>query len=445
MASSFSPNDEDPAGSCSCIHVSFHEQAAKTPHAVCLIADAAENDGSNDDQDPSSVAAAVSSYTYREVQVRVLQLAQELKKAGAETNKVVAIFMEPSADFVISMLAILSAGAAYVPLELSYPVVMLQRVLNDAEPVAVLTHLDKRAMLPATDSTLICLDDAEHHINLQQHQGEANNMNNNTTASSIEQLLAVYQSWQQPTLDDLAFIVYSSGTTGQPKGIANPHRAPALSYRWRFHEISDYHPGDRVACNVFFVWEALRPIMRGATVVPVPASVIFDAERLSEFLQRHQVTEMLFTPSLLENLLNLMTATTFTDNNNSSSRLCQRLAALRTIFLNGEVVPVALRARCYQTLPHVRFINLYSISECHEVGAVDLKDIDLQLSTKFCPIGPPCSVSPAYVLDEKEQPVAPGDAGELFVGGDMLAVGYLNLPELTQTRFVPDPFRGGRM
>jgi len=401
MPSSTTPTKDDEPP---CIHVSFHQQVLKTPNAVCLVY-------SNGHE-----------LTYEETQQRVLRLAKELKAVGAAANKVVAIFMEPSPDFVIAMLAILSAGAAYVPLELSYPVIMIQRVLSDAEPVAVLTHLDQRALLPAeTESAVvICLDDAEH---------------NYYHAPDLNELLAVYHSWEAPTLDDLAFVVYSSGTTGQPKGIANPHRAPALSYRWRFNEISDYYVGDRVACNVFFVWEALRPIMRGGAVVPVPGAVIYDAEGLLEFLEQRQASEILFTPSLLENVLNL----------SSTADLAKRLAKIKTIFLNGEVVPVALRARCYQMLPHVRFINLYSISECHEVGAVDLKDIDLQLSTKFCPIGPPCSVSPAYVLDEAEKPVADGDAGELYVGGDMLAIGYLNLPELTNTRFVQDPFMGGRM
>lgn len=400
--SSAAASTANSVGDPPCLHVSFHQQAAKTPDATALVyADGTE-------------------ITYRETQQRVLRLAKELKAVGAKANAVVAIFMEPSPDYVVAMLAILSAGAGYTPLELNYPVIMLQRVLLDAEPVAVLTHLDKRAMLPASDSTVICLDDTEHKY---YH------------APDLQQLLEIYNSWEPTTLDDLAFVVYSSGTTGQPKGIANPHRAPAFSYRWRFTEISDYHVGDRVACNVFFVWEALRPIMRGGAVVPVPASIIYDAEGLLEFLHRQKITEMLFTPSLMENVLNL----------SADENLAQRLTALKTVFLNGEVVPIALRNRCYKVLPEVRFINLYSISECHEVGAVDLEDVDLELSTKFCPIGPPCSVSPAYILDEEENPVVEGDAGELYVGGDMLAIGYLNLPELTQTRFVPNPFMGGRM
>jgi amino acid adenylation domain-containing protein/thioester reductase-like protein len=388
-----------------CIHVSFHDQAAQTPDAVCLI----EED---------------LTFTYAEVQRRVILLAKELRDNGSCTNAVVAIFMEPCADYIISMLAVLTAGAAYVPLELAYPITMLQRVLHDATPVAVVTKQEQRALLPVTNTALavLCLDDNEHH-ELQETAGQP---------ESQAELLQTYQSFPPVSLDDLAFIVYSSGTTGQPKGIANPHRAPALSYRWRFDEFVDPGPGSIVACNVFFVWEALRAVMRGGAVVPVPASIVFDGEALSVFLHQHSVTEMLFTPSLLENFFNTM----------SEADLRARLVALKTIFLNGEVVTLNLRERCFRLLPSVRFINLYSISECHEVGAVDLREIDLNLSTKYCPIGAPCTYSPAYILDDEgRHAVAPGDAGELYIGGDMLAVGYLNLPELTATRFVPDPFR----
>jgi thioester reductase-like protein len=155
---------------------------------------------------------------------------------------------------------------------------------------------------------------------------------------------------------------------------------------------------------------------------------------LSVMLADQAVTEMLFTPSLLDNLLNTVDAAV----------LQERFKSLKTIFVNGEVLSMTLRTRCLQKLPHVRFINLYSISECHEVGAVDLTDIDTTLSTKYCPIGIPCSVSPVYILSEETGlPVVSGTAGELYVGGDMLARGYLNLPELSATRFVPDPFAAG--
>lgn len=216
----------------------------------------------------------------------------------------------------------------------------------------------------------------------------------------------------------------------RPKGIAIPHRAPAVSYEWRFTTLSDYYPGDIVACNVFFIWEALRPIMRGGTVLPIPSDDIFDGERLTCLLEQYGATEMLFTPSLLDNLLLTV------DVND----VRKRMKSIKTIYLNGEVVSLALRKKVIDAFSNARLLNLYSISECHEVAALDLTadDLDLKYSDKFCPVGYPAC--PCYIVDEECQPLPFGEAGELFVGGDMLARGYLNLPELTSTRFVKDPF-----
>ena len=379
------------------IHEAFHAQARRTPDAVCLVGPTEE-------------------LSYAQVQLKVLRLASELRALGARPNQTVAVFLEASVHSVVALLAILTAGAAYVPLELAYPTKLLQRVLHDAAPVAIVTLTQQRVVLPQTDAAIVCLDDNEHD-------------HDQSTTTTLDDLWNLYESWPAVSLDDLAFVVYSSGTTGQPKGIANPHRAPATSYQWRFTEISDYAVGDRVACHVFFVWEALRPVMRGGAVVPIASSIVFDGEALTKELERLQVTEMLFTPSLLENLWNTMDADVLRD----------RLKTLRTVFLNGEVVSMALRQRCYEVLPQVRYINLYSISECHEVGAVDLLEIDTS-STKFCPIGPPAS--PAFILDDNMKPVPDGEAGELYIGGAMLAIGYLNLPELTHTRFVMDHEHG---
>mmetsp|Transcript_10192 Transcript_10192/g.18612 ORF Transcript_10192/g.18612 Transcript_10192/m.18612 type:complete len:1403 (-) Transcript_10192:641-4849(-) len=315
----------------------------------------------------------------------------------------------------------------YVPLELAYPTPMVERVLDDAKPTAVCTTLDHVHKLPAavSEMAVVCEDDSAH----EEHEGKESEWN---------ALWACYQrGWadegEEPnkvSLDDLAFVVYSSGTTGQPKGIANPHRAPAVSYDWRFRTLCDYGPGDVVACNVFFVWEALRPLMRGGTVLPIPSDDIYDGERLTSQIQRFNVTEILFTPSLLENMLITVDV----------SDVRQRLKTVKTIYLNGEVVSLALRRKVIDAVAHVRLFNLYSISECHEVAALDLTadDLDLSASDKFCPVGYPSTH--CYIVDEECQPLPFGEAGELFVGGEMLARGYLNLPDLTATRFVPNPF-----
>ena len=214
-----------------CIHESFHRQAALTPQAPCLI-------------DVNSQPSI--TYTYQQVQAAVIRLAVQLRELGAGRDKIVAVYQEPSVDYVVTLWAILTAGAAYVPLELAYPTTMLQRVLQDAQPVAVVTHRDQAAQLPLVtqQTAVICLDEHVDGI-----------MATTTTTEEHAKLVQLYESWPKASLDDLAFLVYSSGSTGQPKGIANQHRAPALSYNWRFRECVDYQQGDRVACSVFFVWE----------------------------------------------------------------------------------------------------------------------------------------------------------------------------------------------
>eukprot|EP00804_Cyclotella_cryptica_P028508 CCRYP_014803-RA/>CCRYP_014803-RA protein AED:0.08 eAED:0.08 QI:122/1/1/1/1/1/4/461/1389 len=397
------------------VHEAFHLQATRTPSAPCLI---------------DAITGKV--WTYRETQFKALSLAQELREAGTVADQVVAIYMDPSPRYVVSMLAVLSAGGAYVPLELAYPTPMIERVLNDAKPIAVCTTLEHVRKLPAavSEMAIVCEDDPSHEGGIGH-------------TATDEEWAALYHRYQRgwakegeepgckTTLEDLAFVVYSSGTTGQPKGIANPHRAPAVSYEWRFKTLSDYGPGDVVACNVFFVWEALRPLMRGGAVVPIPNDDIFDGERLTLQMERFGVAEILFTPSLLDNMLLTV----------DIADVRRRLTTLKTIYLNGEVVSLALRKKVLTTLgDHVRLLNLYSISECHEVAALDLTapDLDLTHSDKFCPVGFPSTS--CYIVDEERQPLPFGEAGELFVGGNMLARGYLNLPELTATRFVPDPF-----
>jgi len=309
---------------------------------------------------------------------------------------------------------------------------MVERVLNDAKPTAVCTTLEHVRKLPAAagEMAIVCEDDSSH-----QEDGLSSSSQDEAEWETLWERYS--NGWaekgEEPnrvSLDDLAFVVYSSGTTGQPKGIANPHRAPAVSYEWRFRTLSDYGQGDVVACNVFFVWECLRPLMRGGTVLPVPADDIFDGERLTSQIERFNVTEILFTPSLLENMLLTV----------DLKDVRSRLKTVRQIYLNGEVVSLALRKKVIDSLAEVRLLNLYSISECHEVAALDLtaSDLDLSSSDKFCPVGYPST--PCYIVDEECQPLPFGEAGELFVGGEMLARGYLNLPELTATRFVPDPF-----
>ncbi|KAI0419391.1 enterobactin synthetase component F [Xylaria grammica] len=377
----------------------FSSQVGATPNAVAL------EDG------PISL-------TYAELDTKVDRLANRLRHQGVGRDKLVGILMGRSADYVISCLAALRAGGAFLVLELAYPPGLLADVLEDARPTVVITHTAYVGQIKS-QVPLIVLDEQESaHDEGSPPSGSANGP---PVAPDDD-------------LERLAFVSYSSGTTGRPKGIANPHRAAVRSYDLRF-ALSDLKPGDRVACNVFFVWEILRPLLRGATVVTVPDEKSYDPVALVELLRSKRITETLMTPTLL--------ATVLARHSNFGSRLKD----LRTLWLNGEVVTTDLARRGLRALPNARLLNVYSASETHEIACGDIGEM-FDEETQVVPVGPPLDPEHTYIVDEEGNKVEPGVSGELVIGGHLLARGYLNLPDTTAKAFVQDPFEstpGARM
>jgi amino acid adenylation domain-containing protein/thioester reductase-like protein len=377
-----------------CLHELFEEQARRSPRAPAVVDERGE-------------------LTYEELDRQAGLLASHLRSVGIQPDEVVGVYMGRCAEYVVACLAALKAGGAYLPLELAYPPSMLEEVVADSEPRIVLTQERYVGRLSQTQ-TLFCMDDGwEEEVEIS----------GSGDAARVDQ-------------ENLAFVSYSSGTTGKPKGIANSHRAAVRSYLWRFG-ISDYGPGDRVGCNVFFIWEMLRPLLRGATTVVIPDDAIYDPGALIRFLEEYGISEILMTPSLLESVLNA-----------SGPDLGERLSDLRVLWLNGEVVTRTLARRVLGLLPETRVLNVYSCSETHEVAAGDLRELSESPHSTYCPIGHPMDPDRLYILDEEMRKVPEGDAGELFVGGDCLARGYVNLPEKTEESFPADPFSsvdGARM
>ncbi|KAI0396544.1 enterobactin synthetase component F [Xylariaceae sp. FL0594] len=372
----------------------FLSQVRATPDAVAL------EDGS-------------ISLTYAQLSNKVDALANRLRHHGVGRDTLVGVLMGRSADYVISCLAALRAGGAFLVLELAYPPGLLADVLEDARPTVVITHTAHVGQIKA-DTPLIVLNE----IDLDDASGTLIN----GSAKALPPLP------REDDLERLAFVSYSSGTTGRPKGIANPHRAAVRSYNLRFG-LSDLQPGDRVACNVFFVWEILRPLLRGATVVTVPDETSYDPVALVELLKSKRITETLMTPTLLATVL----ARHQTFGN--------RLKELRTVWLNGEVVTTDLARRGLRALPNARLLNCYSASETHEIACGDIGEM-LNEEAHVVPVGPPLDPEHTYIIDEDGNRVDVEVSGELVIGGDLLAKGYLNLPETTEKAFVPDPFDG---
>lgn len=367
----------------------FVKQAQATPDAIAL-----------EDE--------TTTYTYHQLDQKVDALAQRLRSHGVSRDSLVGVLLPRSADYVIACLASLRAGGAFLVLELAYPQGLLADVIDDANPVVVVTYRAEVGKMKA-DTPLVVLDEAP--IEANGHSKEP------------APLPADHD------LERLAFVAYSSGTTGHPKGIANPHRAAVLSYDLRFG-LSDLQPGDRVACNVFFVWEILRPLIRGATVVAVPDEASYDPVALADLLAAKRITETLMTPTLLAAVLS------------RHPNIGARLPNLRTLWLNGEVVTVDLARRALKALSKVRLLNCYSACETHEIACGDIADMlpKLDNDALYCPVGPPMDPKHIYVLDDSGQKLEPGISGELFVGGSLLARGYLNLPETTAKAFTPDPY-----
>lgn len=349
-------------------------------------------------------------YTYSELDARVTELADKLRTRGVARDVLVGVLLGRSADYVISCLAALRAGGAFLVLELAYPPDLLADVIEDARPAVVVTHKAHAERIKA-GIPLIKLDDEDAKVN------------GDNSESAWSPLPA------EDDLERLAFVSYSSGTTGKPKGIANPHRAPVRSYDLRFG-LSDLKEGDRVACNVFFIWEILRPLLRGAAVYAISDEISYDPAALVDELKAKKITETLMTPTLLASCL----------SRHSSVGLGELLPDLRTLWLNGEVVTTDLARRAIKAMPHTRLLNVYSCSETHEVGCGDIRDL-LDKDAAVCPVGPPMEPEQTYILDEDGQKVDAGASGELCVGGTLLARGYLNLPETTAKAFVPDPFQ----
>jgi amino acid adenylation domain-containing protein len=347
------------------------------------------------------------SLTYLELDAKVESLAQRLRHQGVGRDGLVGVLLGRSADYVIACLAALRAGGAFLVLELAYPSDLLNDVIEDAWPVVIVTETGYAAKVKA-GVPLILLDQAQG-----AEEGKVSEV-------TLEPLPA------DDDLERLAFVSYSSGTTGKPKGIANPHRAAVLSYGLRFG-VNDLHVGDKVACNVFFVWEIIRPLLRGATVFCVPDETSYDPAALVDLLASKKITETLMTPTLLAAVLSRY------------SSIGNRLPELRTLWLNGEVVTTDLARRALKALPKTRLLNCYSASETHEIACGDIGQM-IEGSTLYCPVGPPIDPEHTYILDPNGQKAEQGVSGELFFGGSLLARGYLNLPETTAKAFIPDPF-----
>ena len=373
-----------------CVHELFEAQAAKTPDAI-------------------AVAFEGDTLTFAELNARANRLAHHLRGMGVRPDDRVAVCADRSLEMVVALLATMKAGGAYVPMDPNYPVERLGYMLGDCKPSVLLTqqaltgllagiaHAAEVVVLDAPEATWSSLSDA----------------NPERAAAGARHL---------------AYVIYTSGSTGNPKGAMNEHRGVVNRLLWMQDEYR-LDAGDAVLQKTPFsfdvsVWEFFLPLLSGARLVMARPDGHKDPAYLAAAVREHGITTLHFVPSMLHAFLE-----------HDDSPAC---GGLKRVICSGEALPATLAADFHRKLPGVGLHNLYGPTEAAvDVTAWDCVPGDDRASV---PIGHPIANTRMYVLDASAQPVPIGVAGELFIGGVQVGRGYLDRPQLTAERFLPDPF-----
>ncbi len=368
------------------VHELFEEQAAATPGVVAV-----------EFQD--------RQLNYAQLNERANRLAHRLLWLGIGRGSLVGLCMERSLELVVGLLGILKAGGAYVPLDPAYPDERLAFMLGDAAVPLVLTHRRTAGRLaPFADRTRVLRLDADVEMDSAPAHDPA----------------------AGAAADDLVYVMYTSGSSGVPKGVLVPHRAVV-----RLVRDTDYcHFGPEEVflhlaplsfdASTFEIWGPLLNGGRLAVMTQAPPA----PDEIAAAVRRHGVTSLWLTAGLFHLVV---------------EQRPDALAPLRQLVAGGDVLSPAHVGRALEAMRDGVLVNGYGPTECTTFACCHRMNKDYRPGDTV-PIGRPIANTTAYVLDERLQPAPPDAPGELYVGGDGLARGYLNNPELTREKFVPDPF-----
>ncbi|ANN77240.1 non-ribosomal peptide synthetase [Bordetella flabilis] len=382
-----------PCGAAATLHERIQAQARRAPDAVAVV------DGDR-------------VLTYAQLNALANQLAHHLRDAGVAPEALVGLALERSLDVVVGMLAILKAGAAYLPLDPGYPAAHLARLMDDARPVLVLTHSGLLSALPLGNIPVWCFDRDVAAL----HGRSEDDLDIAVPAQA------------------LAYCIYTSGSTGAPKGTLVTHANvtrlfDATGPVFRFDESDTWTLFHSYAFD-FSVWEIFGALLHGGRLVVLPRAVSRAPSDLVRQLVEQGVTVLNQTPSAFRQLL-------------AEPGLWARRAELRLrhVIFGGEALDATVLRSWFDRFDAdaPRLTNMYGITETtvhvthHRLGPDDT-------AHARAPIGAAIADLRWYVLDDAMSPVPPGVIGQLYVGGPGLARGYLGRPGLTAQRFVPDPY-----
>jgi amino acid adenylation domain-containing protein len=363
--------------------------------------------------------------TFQELNRRANRVAHRLIALGVGLESVVGICVERSAETLVALLGIMKAGGAYLPLDPSYPAERLAYMLTDANASLLLTQRSLAGHPPATGLPVVCLEDlaTEDLATEDFANGAVDELPNPGVRMGP---------------DSLMYVIYTSGSTGLPKGVEVPHRATVNRLHWMWKEVP-FGAGE-VGCQKTVlsfadsVWEFFGYLLQGYPTVVIPNAVVKDPRQLVPLLAENRVTRIVLVPSLLRVIL-----AAYPD-------LRTRLPLLKYWVCSGEALSSGLCNQFRELMPGSCLLNLYGSSE---VGAdVTWYDTSAAVYERHSdlpgtPIGRPIANTTIYILDPAGQPVPVGVCGELYAGGAGLARAYRGRPDLTDERFVANPFLPG--
>ena len=361
-----------------CIHQLFEEQVALTPDAVALVFKGEQ-------------------LTYGELNRRANKLAHYLQSLGVGPEVLVGICVERSFDMIVGLLGILKAGGAYVPIDPAYPTDRIAYMLDDSRLPVLLTQKQLAASLPEHQARVVCLDSDWQEI---------------STVSGLPPITDL-------TPENLAYVIYTSGSTGKPKGVKVAHRGLCNLVHTQI-KLFDVQPDSRVLqfASISFdasIWEIIMALCTGGHLYLGTQEELQPGPALLQLLQEQKITHANLVPSVLAALPD------------------DELPALQNIVVGGEECPPFLVERWAKGR---RFFNLYGPTESTVCATIS----QCFKGTGLPSIGRPLANTQIYILDRHKQPVPIGVSGELNIAGVGLAKGYLNRPELTQEKFIPNPF-----
>ena len=365
-----------------CVHELLEAQAKQRPQAI-------------------AVEFGERSLTYAELHSRANQFARLRERGGAQRETLVGVCVERSLEMVVALLGILKAGAAYVPLDPAYPPDRIQHVLEDARVPLVVTQTNLVSLIPSTSAKTICLDPDWTIL----------------SGLSSEPISSTAGT------DNLAYVIYTSGSTGKPKGVQLEHRS-VVNFLCSMQREPGLTATDVLVAVTTLSFdiaglEMYLPLLCGGRVVIATRETTCDGLRLADLIKRSKATVMQATPATWR----LLFESGWRGNPNLK------------VLVGGEALPAELAQELVSNCGPVW--NMYGPTETtiwSSLYRVRGRE------GRILPIGRPIANTSLYILDAERQPVSLGNEGELYIGGEGLARGYFERPELTAEKFVPDPF-----